>query len=184
MTGQHIDVQPDTSIIADAPTVSSGPGQQFGLSVGQTGDRSSDIDVQPTVTQHSLTLTDPTGAPVTTTYLTGPNNGEVALAGRAHLPSQLFDVHVANQVLRGVGFRGGTYADTAGITPLTTAVGTETSVGHPAFYSSVFYPTQVWGANLFDALGGGPEYLATTPAQYMSSWAPVPPTAPFASSAI
>ncbi len=170
MKGDHINSGPNTSIIASAPTVSSGPGQGFGLAIGQTAGGSSDIDVQSSLTSHSITLTnDATNAPITATYLTGPNNGEVARPGEPVFPSQLYNVHVAGQVLRGIAFRGGTYTDTAHVTPLTTAVGTETSVGHPAFYSSAFYPSQVWSANFFAAIGGGSELLATAPAQYRST---------------
>jgi len=170
MTGQHIGPQADTSIVASAPAVPSGPGQQFGLAVGQSASSSPDIDVQPTLVSHTVVLTNSqTNAPVSATYLTGPNNADVARPGEPILPSQLFDVHVPNEILRGVGFRGGTYADTPHVTPLTSAPGTETSVGHPAFYTSVLYPTQVWGSNFFSAIGGGSEHLSTTPAQYVST---------------
>lgn len=170
MTGQHVGLQPDTSIVSSAPTVPSGPGQQFGLAIGQTGSGSSDIDVQPTLTSHTVPLTNSvTNAQVTATYLTGPNNGEVARPGEPIFPSQLFNVHVPNQILRGVGFRGGSYSDTSHVIPLTSAAGTETSVGHPAFYTNVLYPVQVWTANYFDAINGGPEHLVTTPAQYISA---------------
>ncbi len=106
---------------------------------------------------------------MTTTYLTGPNDGEVARPGEPIFPAQSYNVHVPSFVLRGVGFRGGSYSDTPNITPLTSAAGTETSVGHPAFYTNVLYPTQVGSASYLDALSGGPERLDTTPAQYVSS---------------
>ncbi|MBV9279667.1 MAG: PxKF domain-containing protein [Chloroflexi bacterium] len=163
MTGQHISTQPDTSIVSSAPTVSSGPGVNFG-----TG--SADIDVQPSLTSHTQTLTNSaTNTSVTATYLSGPNNSVVARPGEPIFPSQVYNVQVSNQILRGVGFRGGSYSDTTGITPLTSAAGTETSVGHPAFYTNVFYPTQVWTPNYFGAVGGGSEHLAITPAQYISA---------------
>jgi hypothetical protein len=164
MTGQHVAAQPAPSIVAGAATVTSGPGQSLGLAVGQ-----SDVDVQPTLTSHTVSLANAANSSVTATYLTGPNGADVARPGEPIFPTQSFDVHVANLILRGEGFLGGTYSDTANVTPLTTAVGTETSVGHPAFYSSVFYPTQVWTANFVDAIGGGIESLVTTPAQYRST---------------
>ena len=172
MTGQHIAANPGISLVPSAPAVPSGPGQPLGLAIGRNGAGSSDIEVQPAITDHSVPLTNAsTNTTVTATYLTGPNNGVVARPGEPIFPSQLFDVHVPDKILRGVGFRGGVYGDTAPIIPLTAAVGTETSVGHPAFYSSVFYPTQVWSANFFDAIGGGSEHLVTTPAQYKSTGA-------------
>jgi predicted outer membrane repeat protein len=162
MPSGRISPQSDTPIVSSAPTVASGPGSVLSLA-------SSDVDITPSLTSHSTTLTSSPGGQVTATYLTGPNNGEVARPGEPIFPSQSFNVHVPSLVLRGVGFRGGTYTDTNGITPLTSAVGTETSVGHPAFYTNVFYPTQVGSANYFGALGGGSERLDTTPVQYVSS---------------
>lgn len=164
MTGQTISTSSDTSVVSSAPTVASGPGVQFQL--GQ----SPDVDLMPSLTSHSENLTNgATGSSVTTTYLTGPNNGLVARPGEPIFPSQVYNVGVPGQILRGVGFVGGSYSDTSNVTPLTSAAGTETGVGHPAFYSNVFYPTQVWTPNFFDAINGGAEHLATTPAQYISS---------------
>ena len=147
----------DSSIVASAPAVSSGPGSVLGLA-------SSEVDVSPQLTTHTVPLNTASGQ-VSTTYLTGPNNGDIARPGEPIYPFQSYDVHVDNMVLRGIGFRGGTYTDQSGITPLTSAVGTETLVGHPAFYSSVLYPIQVGMTGVL----GNEDQLDVTPAQYISS---------------
>jgi hypothetical protein len=151
----------DSSSVPSTSPV-SGPGQALSLT-------SYDLDVTPSLTTNTTTLTNSAGGQVTATYLTGPNGSEVARPGEPIFPSQSYDVQVPNLILRGVGFRGGAYTDLPNTTPLTSAVGTETSVGHPAFYTNVFYPTQVGAANFFGAIGGGAEHLDTTPAQYISS---------------
>ena len=123
-------------------------------------------------TLQSTQLTDANGNnPVTASWLSGAS-GVVAHPLDPVFPLQLYNATVPNQVLRGIGFRGGTFTDLSGLTPLTVAPSTETSVGHPAFFSDVFYPTQVWSANYFDTvdgLDGGLTSLAVAPAQYRSS---------------
>ena len=72
-------------------------------------------------------------------------------------------------VLRGVGFRGGTYVDTANIVPLTGAPTTELRGVHAPFVSPVFYPMRLWSPNYFGALGEhGGTNLLITPAQHKS----------------
>ena len=159
MPSGRISPASDNSIVNSTSPVSTGSGSSLGLAT-------SDVDVTPTLTSHQVFLN---SGQVTTTYLTGPNDGEVARPGEPIFPAQSYNVHVPSFVLRGVGFRGGSYSDTPNITPLTSAAGTETSVGHPAFYTNVLYPTQVGSASYLDALSGGPERLDTTPAQYVSS---------------
>ena len=70
--------------------------------------------------------------------------------------------------LRGVAFRGGTYIDTGGTTPLTAAPATELRGIHAPFFTDVFFPTQPWTTNYFDALGGGSTFLHLTPVQHRS----------------
>jgi hypothetical protein len=74
-----------------------------------------------------------------------------------------------DKVLKGVGFMGGDYTDTANVSPLVSDV--STLVGDPTrppFASSFFVPAQVWRANYFDALGNGTTKLLVMPAQYRS----------------
>ena len=72
-------------------------------------------------------------------------------------------------VLRGVGFRGGSYEDTPNITPLTGAPTTELRGVHAPFVSPVFFPMKLWTPNYYGALGGsGGTALLSTPVQYKS----------------
>ena len=60
--------------------------------------------------------------------------------GAPALPLEINDVSVAGQVLRGVGFRGGSFTDTTGVTPLTGAPATELNSPHSPFVSAAFFP--------------------------------------------
>ena len=71
--------------------------------------------------------------------------------------------------LRGVALRGGTYTDLTGIVPLTSSPTTETSTAHLSYNTDVFYPTQTWVSNYYDALAGGKTRLIVFPAQFQSS---------------
>ncbi len=171
MPGQRTPPTSD-SIVSSAPTVTAGPGAALGLAVGQTAAGSPEIEVTPTTTTNTVTLTDASGGnPETASWLSGAS-GVVTHPLDPVFPLQLYNATVSDQVLRGIGFRGGSYTDLPGVTPLTGAPSTETSVGHPAFFSDVFYPTQVWSANYFDTVDGlnrGLTSLAVAPAQYKSS---------------
>src|SRR5687768_13902686 len=57
----------------------------------------------------------------------------------------------------------------AGIVPLTSSPTTETSTAHLSYNTEVFYPTQTWTSNYFDALAGGKTRLIIFPAQFQSS---------------
>ena len=143
------------------PTTVSGPAGAAPLSL-----QSSDVN--------TTTPTSP-GSPASAhgDYLAGVN-GITSNAGAPVLPLQVVDATVPNKVLRGVGFVGGSYTDTAGVTPLTSDVATLIgSTGQPAFTSSFFVPAQVWRTNYFDALapGGGATKLLLMPAQYRSDGA-------------
>ena len=70
-------------------------------------------------------------------------------------------------VLRGVGFRGGSFADIDDIIPLTGAPTNELRGVHVPFVSPVFFPMRSWTVNYFGALGGnGTTSLLVTPAQH------------------
>ncbi|MDB5076133.1 MAG: hypothetical protein JWO42_2312, partial [Chloroflexi bacterium] len=171
MRGQRLTASTSSSIVSSAPTVTTGPGAGLGLAVGQNAIGSPDIAVAPTTTMNTTPLTDTSGNPVTASWLSGAS-GVVAHPLDPVFPLQLYNATVPNQVLRGIGFRSGSFTDLPNVTPLTVAPSTETSVGHPTFFSNVFYPTQVWSANYFDTvdgLNGGITNLAVAPAQYQSS---------------
>jgi hypothetical protein len=102
-------------------------------------------------------------------YLSRPNGIESSPA-EPTLPLANSDVSVPGEVLRGVGFTGGTYTDQSGITPLIGAPATELSGVHSTFASSGFFPSRLWSVNYFGALTGGAAgtQLMLTPAQYES----------------
>jgi hypothetical protein len=152
-----------SSIVSSTTPEASNPGSTLGLS-------STDVTLSPTLTTETTQLESPTGgsAPVAT-YLSGPNNSTTS-PGAPTLPLAVDNVSVPGEVLRGVGFIGGTYSDQSGITPLTGAPATELSAVHSTFASSAFYPSKLFTVNYFGGLNGGPAgtQLMLTPAQYES----------------
>ena len=146
------------------PVLAGTPGSGLGL---ETSDQL--IPTAPASHTQQLDTTDASGhvnGHIDTTYLTGPD-GLTADAGLPVLPLQAEDVTAAGQVLRGVGFLGGSFTDQSGVIPLTGAPGTELSTARQGFSSSSFWPSQPWRVNYFDALsGGGTTQLLLTPAQY------------------
>ncbi|MEP7202423.1 MAG: Ig-like domain-containing protein [Ilumatobacteraceae bacterium] len=93
--------------------------------------------------------------------------------GLPALPKQIDDVTSSTgEVLRGVGFFGGTYTDNPGVIPLTGAPTTEQNGVHTDFLSPVFFPQKLATVNYFGALDGqgtdGRTRLITTPLQYRS----------------
>ena len=152
-TGRIPAPTPDPGV---TPTnVTSGAGSAFGL---QAAD---------------VTLSTPTnpGSPTSTngTYLSGAT-GITANVGAPILPLQVKNATATNgTVLKGVGFMGGAYSDTANVDPLLSDV--STLVGDPAppeFASSFFVPAQIWRSNYFDALGGGTTKHLVMPARHKS----------------
>ncbi len=119
----------------------------------------------------------PDAAPVdiTASYLiNNESSGLTAVSsnpGEPVLPLVTRDVTASGTVLRGVGFRSGTYSDTAGITQLSGAPATETRGLSVPLKTDVFFPTQPWSVNYYDALcgiGNDRTLLMLTPAQYRS----------------
>lgn len=107
---------------------------------------------------------------VAATYLRGPQ-GNVSHPAEPVLPLVVKDVSppLPGVVLRGVGFRGGTYVDEAGVRPLTGMPATEFRGATVAFESADFHPVQPWAVNYFDILcdaEGGLTRLSVFPAQY------------------
>jgi hypothetical protein len=153
----------DTSTIAPV-AYTSRPGVRLGLS-------RADYTVFSSLTTIPVTLLAPAGTVPATfpaSYVTG-GAGTVAHPGQPILPLELRNVSVANNVLRGVGFRAGTYTDTAGVRALTSAVSTELRVPHTPFKASVLFPVKPYVVDYYDALGDGATRLAVTPAQFVGS---------------
>jgi hypothetical protein len=127
--------------------------------------QSSPLHVTPSLTEQTTTLSDTAGGTVNASYLSGPN-GVVTSPGAPTLPLDSQDVTAAGTVLRGIGFRSGTYTDTDGIIPLTGAATTEQSAAHMPFTSAAWWPNRIATPNYFDALTGGQTTVNITPAQY------------------
>jgi len=136
----------------------------FGLT---TGLKSAELtQITPNISQPK-TLNVQGGGTITATYLKGANGKVFTLPGAPLLPLYSADVTASGgYVLRGVLFTGGSYTDSP-VTPLTGAPGTELQTPRTTFNSPVFYPSQMWTPNYFDALGNGTgTTLFMTPAQH------------------
>lgn len=103
-------------------------------------------------------------------YLVG-GNGVMANPSEPVLPIGLYNVALPNTILRGIGFRGGSFEDWHDILPLTGAPATEVRGVHTPFLADAFYPVRPWSVNYFGALSetGGPIIFAVNPAQVISS---------------
>ena len=166
----RINASGQQSIVSSTTSFTSNPGDELGLSYD-------DITRTPLLTTNTVPLISTTGSSSgepTATYLSDGPNGVDTSPGAPTLPLEIDDVGIGGgNVLRGVGFLGGSYTDTAGITPLTGAPGTELSGVHSTFSSSAFYPSRLWSVNYFNGLtdaNGDPTdaELMLTPAQYES----------------
>ncbi len=119
-----------------------------------------------------------TGGTLTATWYAAPDGSVQTEPGAPAIPVYSAGVSAnpatdPGYVLRGLGFRGGHYADST-VVPLTGAPGTELGTAHTSFNSPTFYPSQLARPNFFDALaGGGATTLVMTPAQHR---APTPGT--------
>ena len=152
-----------TTIPSISP-VGAGPGAALGLRVADTS-------VSGPGTPRSLQLKNPDGTtgPLAT-YLAGAD-GVATAPIQPVLPLFSRDVTspTGGYLLRGVGFRSGSYTDTPGVTPLTSAPATELRGIHAPFYTDVFFPVQPFTTNYYDALGGGGgTQLMVTPVQHLS----------------
>jgi CSLREA domain-containing protein len=162
------------SIVGNPTQYQTEPGNSLGLGYA-------DVTVSTTLTQHTVILTD--------TETIGSNNvetvealyfegGDGVLANPVEpvLPLEVRNVAVVDNVLRGVGFRGGSYTDELNVLPLTGAATTEIRGVHIPFITDVFYPVQPWNLNYFATLNGsgtGATWLNMTSAQYLTD--PVDP---------
>ena len=163
MPDGRITAPSDPSIVTSTTAATVNPGSTLGL-------RSASVTVTPTLTTNTQNVTNVNDAStVTATYLSG-GNGVATNPYAPVLPLEVRNVSVPGEVLRGTAFRGGTFTDTAGITPLTDAPATDIRGVHTDFSSSTFFPERLWNANYFGALAGGSgaTHLTVTPAQYVS----------------
>ncbi|WP_151083239.1 hypothetical protein [Nocardioides cynanchi] len=160
----------------DAPSRSPLPSQSSQVSPGAVGSAPGSTFGLGTFDHTYLTPTDSrtkdsgagAGLPDKLTWLNGAD-GVTVMPGAPALPKQIEDVTVAGQVLRGVGFRSGSYHDDSGLLPLTGAPAIEGSTANTTFESSAFFPQRLTSPNYFGALGhSGRTSLILTPAQYRS----------------
>ncbi len=150
--------------VSPTPAPSGTPGGGLGLSSADE----SFATGSPAFTEQTKTLTDAQNHPVATaTYITGPD-GVVTAPGEPTLPLLSTDVTVTGQVLRGVGFLGGSFNDEGGKIPLTGDPGTDQNGTHAPFASSTFFPEKPWTVNYFPGLANQSTatQLLLTPAQY------------------
>ncbi len=153
-------------IVSGVTGFTSDPGASLGLTYA-------DVSIPTKVTITSIELKDPAKPKdyprYTAVYGVG-DDGVVSLPNEPVLPLDVSNVTVPGTVLRGVGFRGGKYADLANVLPFTGATTTELRSAHTPFYVDFFYPIRFWSVNYFDALtGGGQTQLMLEPSQYMST---------------
>lgn len=163
MPGTHLPPPLDTSSISPNPFETK-PGSVLGLEYYN-------LHVDSSLSQHTVQLTDPANGDTSdATYFSG-SDGILTNPGEPVLPLEIRNVSADGTVLRGIGFRSGSFLDLSGILPLSGAPATEIRGVHTPFLSNVFYPIQPWSANYFNALtvnSGGTTQLVLTPGQYQS----------------
>jgi hypothetical protein len=84
------------------------------------------------------------------------------------LPLEIKNVSVPGTVLRGVGFRGGSYKDVFNILPVTGAPTTEAIALHLSWQTPYLHPTRLDNSNYLGALIDGQQRILFTPAQHMA----------------
>ncbi|MFL5925991.1 MAG: PxKF domain-containing protein [Gaiellaceae bacterium] len=159
MPGNRLTPPGAGSVVTTLTPFQTKPGAALGLS-------SFDLPVTPSLSPKTVALANIAGGTVTATYYRG-GAGVVANPAEPALPLESLDVTPPDSsvVLRGVGFRGGTYTDSS-VIPLTGAPTTELRGVHAPFVSPVFYPMRLSTPSYFAALGGGATTLLVTPAQH------------------
>ena len=133
-----------------------------------------DVTWVPAAPLQAQTATLDTVPPTTSylaTYLAGPD-GVTSNPVEPVLPLVAINVTptISTTVLRGVGFRGGSYVDTTPVLPLTGAPATEIRGMHLQFLAPQFFPMRMWTPNHFPALGGTVgTNLLVTPVQHRAA---------------
>ena len=159
---------PPNPPLVSLPLSSYAEGEDPGYTLGLAYD---DVTVSFALTPITLALKHvDDGSQVVATYYRG-RDGVLTNPAEPALPLHVENVTVPAMVLRGVGFRGGSFQDIENILPLTGAPATEIRGVHTPFQSDVFFPIRPWSVNYFGALysAGGVTHLALTPVQHQSS---------------
>ena len=159
--------------ITPTPVAAGTPGAQLGLK-SSSFEQTPVLDPSTPGQASTKPVLDFYGNPTTlhAQWHTGPDGVQTGPALPA-LPQQFTDVTSSTgEVLRGVGFRSGTYSDQPGVLPLTGAPTMEQNNLHTTFGSPAFFPQRLATVNYFDDLAttgsGGTTRLITTAAQYRS----------------
>ncbi len=147
-------------------TATTGPGAALGL-----------YEADVTVPTGNLTRGSVDQDGTTLTYDSGHERGggqpRPGRASRADRGRRVSTPNGVNEVLRGVGFWGGSYSDTdpsTVVTPLTGDPVTETYEPAAPFASSIFYPETLSNTDYFPTLeSGGDTDLGITPEQYITN---------------
>ncbi len=142
ITATRVTAEPAFSLGLAAANLHLGSPADFVLTAKELPLKNPPYDAVPGTFTTAKWLSGPNGV------VTNPAEPAVPLVARNATSTD------ADHVLRGVGFRGGTYTDTANIVPLTGAPTTELRGVHAPFSSPVFYPMRLWSPNYFGALGG------------------------------
>ncbi len=150
-------------LVVNPQPVLSGPGGFLDLESADVSLDTTDIDEQ----RVGLTNLD-TGDEIGAWYYTGPQ-GVVTNPAEPAIPLFQRDVSVDRDglVLRGVGFRGGSYVQDSRV-PLTGAPTTELRGVHAPFGSTVWFPLRITTTNYLGELNGGEgtTTLSVTPVQH------------------
>lgn len=149
------------------PPVSSGvqgPGNTLGL-------RTADITVAPQLERKTLEL-DIVGTEedtVTAEWYKG-TRGIIGNPAEPIRPLESFVVSVDNTLVRGVGFRGGSFENVQEYLPLTGAPATEIRGVYGNFATEIFYPIQSYSISYFGTICGSEdgERLNVFPSQFLS----------------
>jgi CSLREA domain-containing protein len=162
LPGERLVPSDSSSVVTGANPFTTNPGAALGL-------RYADVTVAPSLTTHTVLLTNPSDrSTAVATYLVG-EDGVITNPGEPALPLEVRNVGIADLALRGLGFRSGSYTETDGVLPLIGAPTTELRGVHTPFRSDVLFPVQPWTVNYLGALMGGTTLLSVTPAQWVSS---------------
>jgi CSLREA domain-containing protein len=171
MPGTPFSPDPDETIIdpeEDLFTFDANPGAALGLQYADIG-VTSPVNDPDHLEEVTLTdITDPNNPrDLPAEYLTGSGFDIVTFPTEPFLPLELRNVTVPDTVLRGVGFRGGTYEDVFNILPVTGAPTTEAIALHLSWQTPYLHPTQMWNSSYLGALIDGQQRILFTPAQHI-----------------
>ena len=155
----------DPSIVSSTDPFTTNPGLTLGLEYA-------DMNIPFSLSQENTILTDATDENNTfiATHFVG-SDGTLSNTSEPALPLEMNNVGVSGTVLRGVGYRGGSYTDLAGLLPLTGAATTELRSVHAPFLAEAFFPVKPYSLNYINALmdpDSGDTGLMITPAQFQS----------------